>query len=153
MNKVYNISNKILIKKKLLTCLLLSRYCPVWFKLKTNNYYLHVFDAIIKIKCWFSCAPTDPYSLDVLAPIWGRGLLGCVVALHIIIAERYVERFTVTPCSEMLVATRTTYRYAFKKNVVVNLVWRRSFGTPSLHAIFFPYSTVARMEAQNRSLS
>ena len=43
----------------------------------------------------------------------GRALLGCVVALHIY-AERYGERFTVTPCSEKLVI-RTTYRYACEK--------------------------------------
>ena len=33
----------------------------------------------------------------------GRGLLGCVVAFTHTYAERYVERFTVTPCSETLV--------------------------------------------------
>ena len=35
----------------------------------------------------------------------GRGLLGCVVALQCTYAERYVERFTVTQCSELLVTT------------------------------------------------
>ena len=43
---------------------------------------------------------TDLGEFALAITIGDRGLLGCVVALHI--AERYIERFTVTLCSEKL---------------------------------------------------
>ena len=56
----------------------------------------------------------------------GRGLLGCVVASHIILRELYVERFTVTPCSQKLVvALRTPYCYTPEKTSAPGVTTQR----------------------------
>ena len=59
-----------------------------------------------------------------------------IVALHIICAEHYVERFTVTPCSERLVTTvsqnccfkgnigETPLRYGVERIIIMGLLER-----------------------------
>ena len=65
---------------------------------------------------------TDLVQFASAAASRGHGLLGSVVALRIY-AERYVERFTVTPFSETLVTTHN-----------VSLRIREDLGPSLLHA-------------------
>ena len=70
----------------------------------------------------YECGSEDKTPERILQPpaitIMGRGLLGSVVALHMIYAERYVvERFTAVQRKGGQYAQRATYRYVHREDL------------------------------------
>ena len=60
----------------------------------------------------------------------GRGLLGCVVALLLIMVNSNVERFRATPCSEKLIATHNVslYTHPRRRRYQRFLPWKTVYG-------------------------